>query len=61
MRIIERENQETISRLKRSEVDLAILRYEGKDEALRVIPLISNKLILAVSKNHPLADMSYEI
>ena len=56
MRIIERENQETISRLKRSEVDLAILRYEGKDEALRVIPLISNKMILAVSKNHPLAD-----
>ena len=55
MRIIERENQETISRLKRSEVDLAILRYEGRDDALRVIPLVANKMILAVSKNHPLA------
>lgn len=55
MRIIERENQETISRLKRNEIDLGIMRYDGQDESLRSIPVVSNKMILAVSKNHPLA------
>lgn len=55
MRIIERENRETISRLKHNEIDLAIMRYEGKDDNLRIIPVLSNKMILAVSKEHPLA------
>lgn len=56
MRIMERENQETINRLKRNEIDLAIMRYEGHDESLRVIPVLSNKIILAVSRDHPLAS-----
>lgn len=56
MRIMERENQETLSRLKRGEIDIAILRYEGEDEYLRAIPVVSNKIILAVARNHPLAQ-----
>ena len=55
MRILEKENQETVARLKRGEIDLAILRYEGEDEQLRVIPMFSNRIILAVGRNHPLA------
>lgn len=56
MRIMERENQETLSRLKRREIDVAIMRYEGEDENLKAIPVLSNKLVLAVSKSHPLAQ-----
>ncbi|MCI8651505.1 MAG: LysR family transcriptional regulator [Oscillospiraceae bacterium] len=55
MRILEKENQETVARLKRGEIDLAIMRYEGEDEQLRVIPMFSNRIILAVGRNHPLA------
>ena len=55
MRILEMENQETVARLKRGEIDLAIMRYEGEDEQLRVIPMFSNRIILAVGRNHPLA------
>ena len=49
MRIIERENQESLARLRRGEIDLAIMRYEGEEEHLRVIPILSNKMILAVA------------
>lgn len=55
MRIIERENQDAVRRLKHKETDLVIMRYEGKDDQLTVVPIISNKMILAVSRNHPLA------
>ena len=55
MRIIERENQESLARLRRGEIDLAIMRYEGEEEHLRVIPILSNKMILAVARTHPLA------
>ena len=55
MRILEKENQETVARLKRGEIDLAIMRYEREDEQLRVIPMFSNRIILAVGRNHPLA------
>lgn len=56
VRIMERENRDTIQSLKNGEIDLAIMRYEGNDEQLRVIPVVSNKMILAVSRNHPLAS-----
>lgn len=55
MRIFEKENQETVTRLRRGEIDLGIMRYEGDDEQLRVIPMLSNRIILAVGRNHPLA------
>ncbi len=55
MRILEKENQETVTRLRRGEIDLGIMRYEGDDEQLRVIPMLSNRIILAVGRNHPLA------
>lgn len=56
MQIMERENQETLARLKRREIDIAIMRYEGEDEYLRRIPVLSNRIILAVARNHPLAQ-----
>ena len=53
------DSNEALAALEQEEIDVAFLRAEESTGTLRVVPLVREKLVLAVSRAHPLATADH--